>query len=89
MGHFYTEIRGEGKDRKEALANALDDFFYEEGHRHNLREVTKSEFIERVPPTGVRTVKGGVVHFDGTRRNENAPAEEWLEVWKFEIHTHA
>lgn len=89
MGHFHTTVRGRGKNRAEAQANAIDEFFHENGHRHSLRDVESARFIAKVPPTGVITRKGRHEHHDYTQQNTAAPPEEWLEEWEFDLHTHA
>ena len=89
MGHFHTTVRGRGKNRAEAQANAIDDFFHEHGNRHSLRDVERARFIAKVPPMGVITRKGRHEHRDYTQPNTAAPPEEWLEEWEFDLHTHA
>ncbi len=89
MGHHHTTVRGTGKNRAEAQANAIDEFFHEHGHRHSLRDVSKPRFIQKVPPMGVVTRKGRHEHWDYTKPNTAAPPEEWLEEWEFDLHTHA
>lgn len=85
MGHHYNTIRGVGKDRQEAQSRAIDDFLYEEGHRHSVRGVDKAELIQKVPP--MRIVTEGNFMFN--KPDPNAPESEWLEEWQFELHTHA
>ena len=89
MGHHHNTVRGRGKNRAEAQANAIEEFFYEHGHRHDLREVLSSRLIQKVPPMGVITRKGRHEHCDYTKPNTSAPTEEWLEEWEFVLHTHA
>jgi hypothetical protein len=89
MGHFTTTVRGRGKNRSEAQSRAVDNFFHEHGHRHNLRDVTAARFLGKVPPMGVVTRKGRDEIWDYTKPNTAAPPEEWLEEWEFDLHTHA
>lgn len=89
MGHFYNTVRGEGRNKQEAESDAVRQFITENGTRHDVRDVLKPTFIERVAPRGVHYVKNGVQHHDFTMRNVEAPQDQWLEVWEFELHTHA
>lgn len=89
MGHHHNTVRGRGKDRAEAQCVAIDDFFREHGHRHDLREVVSARFIGKVPPMGVVTRKGRHETWDYTKPNTAAPPEAWLEEWEFVLHTHA
>ena len=89
MGHFYTTVTGEGKTKKEAYFNAVDQFIREEGTRHSVRDVSKSKLLKRVAPFGVVRMEQGRNIADYTQRNTEAPQSEWLELWEFELHTHA
>ena len=89
MGHHRTTVRGCGKDRAEAQANAIAAFFHEHGHRHDLREIERASFVARIPPMGVVTRTGNHEAWDYTKPNTAAPPEEWLEEWEFDLHTHA
>lgn len=103
MGHFHDTIRGIGKNKAEAQASALADFFYENGHRYNLREVEESTFIRKVPPKkwtetgrmriGERMPSGYIQWKDVPRmeyrEDPSLPESDWLEEWEFLIHTHA
>ena len=89
MGHHHNTIRGRGKNRAEAQQSAIEEFLYENGHRHDVRDVTNARFIGKFPPMGVITRKGRHEHHDYTKPNTAAPPEEWLEEWEFDLHTHA
>lgn len=89
MGHFYTTVRGRGLNRQEAESNAIDEFLHEEGHRHSVRDVSKAKFLRKVPPLGVTRVERGREVHDYTAPNTEAPQDQWLEEWSFELHTHA
>lgn len=90
MGHFYNTVRGKGKDRREAERDAIDSFLYENGNRHDVRDVGKARLIVTVPPMGLHYfTKSGQEVFDGTKPNTSAPREQWLQEWEFELHTHA
>jgi hypothetical protein len=89
MGHFHTTIKGRGADRSEAESNAIDDFLREQGNRHSVRDVTKPRLIGKVPPMGVITKRGRDTYHDYTKPNVDAPKDQWLEEWEFELHTHA
>lgn len=89
MGHFYTMVRGKGKNRREAERAAVDEFLHENGHRHSVYDVGKPKLLGKVAPMGViYTAHGQTVH-DYTKPNLDAPADQWLEEWEFELHTHA
>ena len=89
MGHFHNTIVGKGKTRKEAQNNAIDDFLYEEGNRHDVRDCSGGECIKKVPPMHTVKKKKGGNTFITSEANEDAPKDQWLEVWQFELHTHA
>ena len=97
MGHFYTKVKAVGKNREEAESAAVSDFFYEHGHRHNLRGVESATLIRKVPPKKeVREQKpnpfnryGNLTTFISQVDDPDAPPEKWLEEWEFELHTHA
>lgn len=89
MGHFYERIKGEGRNKEDAIQNGIDQFIHENGHRHSVRDIYNKVFIEKVPPFGVIRKEGSNTVHDFTRRNYEAPQSEWLEVWEFELHTHA
>lgn len=89
MGHFYTTVRGKGKDRREAEANAIEEFLYEAGNRHSVRDIKNAKLIATVPPMGVvRHEHGNEIH-DYTQPNTDAPKKQWLQEWEFTLHTHA
>jgi hypothetical protein len=90
MGHHYNVIIGEGKNRLEAQRNAVDDFIRKEGTRHSVRDISYGKMIEELPPLGVFSVNasGTKIH-DFTRRNHDAPKDQWVQRWEFELHTHA
>jgi len=88
-GHFYTTVEGKGKTKMEAQRNAVDDYLYENGRRHSVREILSPKFIRKEPPMGVTYVQNGVTHHDYTKPNTAAPEKDWVEVWEFELHTHA
>ena len=89
MGHFHTVIVGEGKDRKEAERNAIDDFLYEEGHRHDVRGIDRAKKLKDVPPMHTVEKREGPHTIITSERNHSAPKKDWNEVWEFELHTHA
>lgn len=89
MGHFHDTVQAEGINKRDAEYNAVADFLRENGSRYDVREVSKAKLIKRVPPKGVIETRGGVVYHDYTKRNDKAPQKDWLEVWEFEIHSHA
>jgi predicted nucleic acid-binding Zn-ribbon protein len=88
-GHFYTTVEGKGKNKQEAQRAAIDEFLYEHGNRHDVREVLDPKFIRKEPPMGVTYVERGVTHHDYTKPNTAAPEKDWVEVWEFNLHTHA
>ena len=89
MGHFNNMIVGTGKNRREAEADAIDEFIMENGHRHDVRDVSKAKLIKTVPPMkNVEEPMGKDIYIRSVP-NEDAPKNEWLEVWEFELHTHA
>jgi hypothetical protein len=89
MGHFYTEMTGTGKNRKEALEDAWSEFLYEEGHRHDRRDEDQGKFLKKVPPKKtVETKRGNVLYIEQVE-DLDAPQSEWLEVWEFVLHSHA
>lgn len=89
-GHFYETVRGEGKNQKEAEASAIADFLHEHGHRHDIREVLKPTLIEKKPPQKQVSKPGpGGNTYITFEPDEKAPKDKWLEVWEFELHTHA
>ena len=97
MGHYYTAIKAVGKNRQEAEASAIHDFFYEHGHRHSLREIESAKFVRKVPPKKEvrKDVSGGwrghlnvpYVRIEMVE-DQDAPPEQWLEEWEFVLHTH-
>ena len=89
MGHHYNIIVGKGKNKWEAQRSAIDDFLYEEGNRHSVRGIESATLIKRVPPTHFVERKEGQNTIVTSEPNEKAPPSEWLEVWEFELHTHA
>jgi hypothetical protein len=88
-GHFYTTVEGKGKNKAEAQRAAIDEFLYENGRRHSVYEVLDPKFIRKEPPMGVTYVERGVTHHDYTKPNTKAPEKDWVEVWEFNLHTHA
>ena len=90
MGHFYTTVEAEGRDKKDAEYEAISRFISENGTRHSVREVLNPKFLGSFPPYGVVTKlrNGDTVH-DFTVRNESAPKSQWVERWEFTLHTHA
>jgi hypothetical protein len=89
MGHHYNTIVGEGKDRFEAQGNAIADFLNEEGHRHSVRDVSNAKMLKKIPPNHAVTTKEGQYDVVRSVPNHDAPKDQWLEVWEFELHTHA
>ena len=89
MGHFHTKIRGEGKNREDAQEIAIDDFLWENGNRHSVREVNHGILIEKVPPMHNVTRKVGRHDMITAERNNDAPQDQWRQIWEFELHTHA
>lgn len=89
MGHFYDTIKAEGKNRADAQANAVDEFLQENGHRHEVRDVSQGRLIEKVPPMVMVEEQRGNTSYFTPRRDPTAPQSKWLEVWEFELHTHA
>ena len=89
MGHHHTIIRGEGKNQTEAKSNAINEFLYENGSRHSVRDCSHGTLIDIVPPFGVVRYEGGNTIYDFTTRNPDAPKKEWVEIWEFNLHTHA
>lgn len=89
MGHFYTTIQGIGMTQAEAQANAIGEFLYEEGQRHNVRGIDKAVLLKKVPPLKtVETRKGPYVYVTQVD-DPTAPPDTWRELWQFELHTHA
>ena len=89
MGHHYNTINGTGKNRKEAERNAIDDFLHEHGHRHSVRGIEEAKMIRKVPPKKQLTER---THYQTVVRqvdDPDAPPDQWLEEWEFELHTHA
>jgi hypothetical protein len=89
MGHFYTTITGTGKNRQEAQMAAIDDFLWEEGNRHSVREVLHPKLLKKVPPKKWVKERNGRYTVQREVEDNAAPASDWLEVWEFELHTHA
>lgn len=89
MGHHYNTIIGKGKNRKDAENNAISEFLYEEGRRHSVRDCSKAKRISRVAPEKTVKKKVGNDTFITSAPDKDAPKDQWLEVWEFELHTHA
>ena len=89
MGHFYTQMIGTGINQEAAVSAAIGEFLYEEGARHDVREVLNPTFLKRVPPKMEVTTRRGRYVYSEQHDNPAAPQEQWLEVWTFELHTHA
>jgi hypothetical protein len=89
MGHHHNTIVGTGKNRKEAQREAIDEFLEEEGHRHSVRDCSGGHCIKKVPPQHTVKKKEGSNTYITSEPNHDAPKDQWLEVWEFELHTHA
>lgn len=99
MGHHYNTVRGIGKDKEDAKHAAIDQFLYENGHRHSVRGVESAKMIRKVPPQ--KQVEEKKAHrvfgyaypqyttYIRMVDDPDAPPEKWLEEWEFELHTHA
>jgi len=89
MGHFYDTIRGIGKNRQDALHTAIDEFLYENGHRHSVCDYSEGTLVRKVPPHKEKRVTTGNHTLISYEPDPTAPQNEWLEMWEFELHTHA
>jgi len=89
MGHHYNYITGIGRNKREAQSDAIEKFLDEEGNRHSVRGIESSELLKKVPPNHNVTTKEGQYDVVRSVPNTDAPKDQWLEVWEFELHTHA
>lgn len=95
MGHFYENVTATGKTVKDAENNACDAFLYENGHRHNIRDVKMIKKIRDVPPKkwaylgNTTRINGRTERIQEQVEDLDAPKSEWLGEWEFEIHSHA
>lgn len=89
MAHYFETVRGVGKDKSEAQRAALDEFLYENGHRHSFRSWDEETLIGRVPPKREVWSEEGGFRVCRTVVDQKAPPSEWLEEWEFVLHTHA
>ena len=98
MGSYNETIVGRGKNKKEALREAWDQYVFENGHRCSLRETESAKKLRDVPPIKpmsemkrVRNAFGRVetVEFVSSKEDPSAPKSEWLEEWEFEVWVHS
>lgn len=89
MGHFHDKVTATGKDRQDAEQNAIADFYYEHGHRYDIREVVSAVLIRKVPPMKTVTEVRGRNEYISSQPDPTAPESEWLEEWEFVLHSHA
>jgi hypothetical protein len=94
MSGNHNTVRGRGRDRAAAQLSAIDTFFRNHGHWHDLREalntgiqVSDARLIGKVPPMGAVTCTANHETWDFTRPNTAAPPEAWLEEWEFLLRT--
>lgn len=89
MGHFYEDITGVGRDKHEAQRAAIDDFLWENGNRHSVREVLNPVLVKKVPPKKMVKERRYGKTFLVQIEDRTAPQSDWLEEWRFTLHTHA
>lgn len=102
MGSYNEVLVGRGKNRADALANAWDEYVYQNGHRCSLRKTESARKLRDVPPVkphvevrkepgynlrGYRQMQEVAYH--SMREDPAAPRSEWLEEWEFEVWVHS
>lgn len=89
MGHYHTQVIGRGENLEDAKDDALAEFLYHNGTRHEFRGWEGAELIAMSPPKVlVREKKRGYV-LCSMKYDFTAPKERWLEMWQLILHTHA
>lgn len=95
MAHNYDTVRGIGKDREDAESAAVSEFLYENGRRHDVRDVESPKLIRKVPPKKRveeerRSRDGRLLAIVVSMVDDpEAPPDQWLEEWEFVLHTHS
>ena len=89
MGHFYEDYVGRGKNRSEAQRNMEQEFYFENGHRCDIRDVTNPRLLRTEPPTKwVNTSTNPRMQYMEERPDPDAPKDQWIQVWLFHVHYH-
>ena len=89
MGHHDITLTGRGKTKRDALNAALDEFFYENGHRYSVSEHLGAHRLPDEPPNHMVERKQGRDTVISSEVWTDAPKDQWLQVWEFHIDFHA
>lgn len=94
MGYSRQTYRGVGKNRFEAESDAISQFYYDNGHDCDVREIVSARFIGKHAPNKpvvdkVDFVDGHKIEHIHLEEDESVPEDQWLEEWEFELKYHS
>lgn len=82
----FSNERREYHKRIGTLRSALQAAIAELPDNPNITRLAPNCFTTSLAHLGTNWTPE---HYDFTMRDESAPKNRWLEVWEFELHTHA
>lgn len=101
MGHYEEVLTGKGKNKQEALGNALQEFWHENGHDYSISKHLGAQWIAVELPEQwtQRTATVKRMNRYGRYTTEQdvvmerlpawgTPTRQWLQVWEFTIDFH-
>lgn len=89
MGTYNEVIFGAGLTKHDALADAWNEYVYEHGHRCSYRGTRNARLLRKQPPQKPHVETRNGMTYHSVKPDPNAPPDEWLEVWQFEIDVHS